>query len=325
MFFEPELNRFVLDNRAGVVDAPKMINVMGRHPEAENARINGVYNLCGVHAGRPLYYQNGVGVIKYSPKTDGWLIDCDGLAQPGLLTRLLTRIVTGDADAAYDKCSAWAYANGSSHPGNASLQWNVWNNGAQRHHLDRHVVATSAPVSVNVCGRDERLENADINGDYDLAQFYEARPVYEKAATHTSPALAMYFSLVNHTWVIDRNLCVRDSGTCVAYMDGSNVSDHPALNKPWKVFETARGDFNIDARVSVEEGFDLPSAMPSAYLPNPEHFDAFVGAQQQVGGQGMKRGYGMDSLAQSPQPKQARLGSQGGGWLRDTSRRLFGA
>jgi len=322
-FWEPDANNFVLDQRVGLVDAPRVINMFGRHPQAENSRINGEYQLCGVWAGKPLYHQPGVGVIKYSPKKDWWLIDCDGLAQPGLMTRLMT-FVTGDADSAFDRCNAWANAHGSAHPGHCSLQWFFWDTVGQSHHPDKSVVSTRAPVRVQVSGRDARLENADINGEYSLTTFYEDRPVYEKAGTQVMEPISMYFSRHTNTWVIDRN-GLTDSGVCVAYMDGQIASDDPTVNSAWKVYEASR-NFVLDTRMSVTALCDVPAG----YVPNDNQIDTFMGAVPSANAacHGLKRGYGVDafaSLAQSPQSKQARGPNQGGGWLRDTSRRVFGA
>jgi len=71
-FWEPERSTFVNDPSAGIVNAPEIVHVIWRHPQAENARINGTYHLAGIHERKPLYVQPGTSsVIRYSPKNLG--------------------------------------------------------------------------------------------------------------------------------------------------------------------------------------------------------------------------------------------------------------
>jgi len=320
-FWVTDANNFFVDPRAGFSNAPMVINILGRHQEAENSRINGEYQLCGLYEGKPLYYQPGAGFIKYSPTKDMWLIDCDGLsAQPGLMSRLMT-FITGDSDSEHNRCNAFAPAHGTEHPGHSSLQWYAWDSVGQRHHLDKNIVSIRYPVRVQVNGRDARLENADINGVYELTKFYEERPVYEKPGQ----SLSMYFSRPLSTWVIDRH-GVSDNGVFVALMDGQKCSEDPTVNSAWKVHECSR-NFVVDKSVSVI----APANVPPGYTASCDQSDAFLGEVPPTNAacHGMKRGYADDtqfaSLAQSPQPKHARGAGQGGGWLHDASRRVFGA
>merc|ERR1712136_604055 len=113
-FWELERRAFVPDPLAKAVVAPGMLHIVGRLLQAENARINGTYYLADVKDKRPLYVKPGThGVIRYSAKHDWWLIDCDGLEKPSIMTRLFHWILSGDSSAATDRCSAFAEARGT--------------------------------------------------------------------------------------------------------------------------------------------------------------------------------------------------------------------
>ena len=86
-------------------DSPTLLHVIGRAWGAENARINGTYRLVGAHEGRPVYAKPGThSVIRYSAKSDRWLIDCDGLQEPSIVSRLYQWVLNGAASAAGEIC-----------------------------------------------------------------------------------------------------------------------------------------------------------------------------------------------------------------------------
>ncbi|CAK0847695.1 unnamed protein product [Prorocentrum cordatum] len=123
-FWEPQVGKFSPDPATRTLTAPRMLHVMGRSAESGNARICGTYYLAGAWEGRSLYVQPGTQtVIRYSGKTDRWLIDCEGLAEPSLMSKLYHWILTGDTSAASERCTAHSQACGTQHPGFCDLQW----------------------------------------------------------------------------------------------------------------------------------------------------------------------------------------------------------
>lgn len=317
MIRESEQNEFVRDPALGVVVAPEIINVLGRHPQAFNAGINGTYHLAGVYDGRPLYVHPGTqAVIRYSAKTDWWLIDNDGVAKPSVASRLYQWVMTGDADRAYDACSAWAAARGTPHPGHLELEWHVYEQAGERHKLDPSVAVTSAPLVMRVSGRDVSRENTDVNGDFHFVGSFEGCPVYQKQGSQCS----MYFHKTASMWVIDRH-GVRASGACVACAEAHSGCEHPASTTlSWQVWEAAKGAFVRDPAIAV-------NARPgeSSGLPVQEPMPALGRRDEAVGPRGLKRGCGAEPGCvrdpHAPHAKSFRSESRGGSsWFG-----LFGA
>jgi len=315
-FWETQGRDFIVDPNAGLVDAPDVVHITGRDPSTEVARINGTYHLAGVHDGRPMYVQPGTqGVIRYSPRNDQWLIDLHGLAHPSLLNRLFQWVLTGDAEAAKDRCSAWTKANFCKHPGELDLKWNVFESALGKHILDEKVMATSAPMTVQVNRREDCSENFDVIGEYHFVGIHEKSPVYQKPDAQ----IYLYFSSSGR-WVIDRN-GVQDSGVCVAYVDGKS-GDPTKTHGLWNLFR--RGAFSPDMHMSVI-AVEVP---PPVDFPVAAHCEALPGGPfvaQNPAYHGMKRGYGVEQHlghpVHAPHAKFARTTSTGGsGWLR-----IFGA
>lgn len=263
-FFEPDRGGFVHDPAARVLEAPSILHIIGRAAQAENARINGTYHLAGVHDGRTVYVMPGTQyVIRYSSKRDLWLIDCEGLAQPSLASRTYNWIM--NSEGANESCCAYAQACGATNPGNASLEWQVWDTRRGRHIHDPSVRSIVAPLAVQVAGRDVHRENSDINGEYMLAGTQNGRPAYCKAGSN----FAIRFFPPLGRWVIDRE-GLRNVDTCVAYADMPD-SQHPAkAGIVWHVFETSRGLHMADPNVSVV----VPSDAPRQLLPQDQLLEA---------------------------------------------------
>lgn len=313
--WDAEKNEFALDMMTGALTAPAFINVVGRHPHAFNASINGTYKLAGVHECRPIYVQPETqAVLRYSGKSDRWLIDNDGVSKPSLASRFYQWVMTGDSDAAYESCSAFATANGAPHPGLLCLQWKVWEQAGARFKLDHSIVATSAPMSIQISGRDVRRENSDVNGDFRFVGAHGGYPAYQQVGSDYS----MYFSK-HGKWIIDRH-GMRDSGSCVACADPQDDSDHPPTKRVWQVFETMRGNFLPDPSLALHATYE----QVAAHMP-----DSSSEPRRDIAGppRGVKRGCGAEydfvHDAYGPQAKSFRaeqLHRGGSSWFS-----LFGA
>jgi len=254
-FWEPQRNGWMQDPATRTLAAPTAIHVVGRAANFENSLICGTYHLAGAHEGRPLYVQPGSQkVVRYSAKTDRWLIDVQGLKEPSLMSRLSQWILSGDAAAASERCSAFAPARGSLHPGFCALEWQVWESRGGRHVHDPLVRATTAPLALKVTGRDELRENGDIVGEYLLAGTHGGRPAYLKRGTR------MVIRYFGSRWVIDRE-GLRHSDNCVAYADDRDDIDHPAGASPWHVYESSRGAHLEDRQVEVEVSENAPASL----------------------------------------------------------------
>jgi hypothetical protein len=259
-FWEPQLGKFSVDLATRTLTAPRMLHVMGRSAENGNARICGTYYLAGAWEGRSLYVQPGTQtVIRYSGKTDRWLIDCEGLAEPSLMSKLYHWILTGDTSAASERCTAYAQACGTQHPGFCDLQWQVWDSLSGRHNRDLKVRATTAPLAVRIAGRLAASENSDINGDYMLQTTHLGRPAYQKVGGRTM----IRFWPPSGRWVIDRE-GLRNTDSCVAYADGPQQNnDHPPTDgAAWYVWETSRGGHFLDQGLAASVPADAPAELP---------------------------------------------------------------
>eukprot|EP00440_Ansanella_granifera_P060491 gb/GFBE01065565.1/.p1 GENE.gb/GFBE01065565.1/~~gb/GFBE01065565.1/.p1 ORF type:complete len:497 (+),score=55.70 gb/GFBE01065565.1/:1-1491(+) len=244
-FVEPQLGTFVFDADTRTLDAPATVQVIGRHPEAANARVNGSYALAGIMDGRPAYVQPGTRkLIRYSSRTDRWLIDADGLLEPSLASRLYYWIFRGDLNAAGDRCIAFAEAYGAEHPGLATLDWHVWE--SSTFVPDPWVRCTTAPLALQVRGRAAGRENGFLNGEYVLIGTHNGRPAYQKRGSNI---------VIRHwppnRWLID---CggLRVSDACTAWAESSPDSAHPADRcSVWYVWESCRGCHVQDPCIDV--------------------------------------------------------------------------
>jgi len=254
-FWEDSRKTFVPDPATRTLCAPTAIHVVGRAANMENGGICGTYQLAGAHEGRPLYVEPGSQkVLRYSAKTDRWLINVDGLKEPSVLSRLYQWILNGDSSTASETCNACAPARGSSHPGFCSLEWHVWHARKGQHLHDPLVRATTAPLALRVSGRDATRENCDICGDYVMAGTHGGRPAYLKSGTRTA---LRYWS---RRWVIDRE-GLRCSDNCVAYVEDPDDTEHPVGLAPWCVYESSRGHHLTDRSMRVAVADDAPLAL----------------------------------------------------------------
>jgi hypothetical protein len=301
-FWEAQRKTFVLDQSAGFADAPEKVRVLGRAPNTPGAIINGTYHLASIHGSRPLYVNMDTqAVIRYSTKNDWWLIDCEGLQKPSLLSRIYQWAWSGDIESAFDRCTAYCDAHGVGHPGDMDLMWHIWDPLSEQHKLDSDVMTTAAPHSLEVSGRDAIRENAEINGRYELSGAKKGRPVYRKVGSD----MALYFSRFNK-WVLDRH-GVSDNGVFVAYTEDTSAAELPG-QATWHVWDNARGTFVIDPAVSIAPlEFEKP-AYPILMDAPPSLVSAHRGVKRQPWMQHEGGGIGA-----SPRMKVARTAS------RDTS------
>jgi len=285
-FWEAARGVFLPDPRTRALAAPSRLHIIGRAAEAENARICGTYRLAGVHDGRPVYVQPGTHtVIRYSAKRDWWLIDCEGLTEPSLVSKLYQWMLSGDASAAGERCSAYAEARGALYPGFRALEWQVWSSSGGRHVFDPWVRATTAPLVLRLRGRDAARENGDIAGDYVLAGTHLGYPAYQQSGSQ----MAIRYWPPMRRWVVDR--CgLRNSDSCVAYADSAGDAEHPnTADCLWHVFETSRGIHLADPGLTLAVPADAPEDLglvagprvPTATAPGvhpPPFADSVQGA-----------------------------------------------
>mmetsp|Transcript_64285 Transcript_64285/g.139896 ORF Transcript_64285/g.139896 Transcript_64285/m.139896 type:complete len:508 (+) Transcript_64285:46-1569(+) len=268
IFWESWQKNWAPDPEVRVLTAPSVIHVLGRpgeEPTEGSASqllhqfVFGTYQLAGAREGRPVYVRPGTRtVIRHSPASDRWLIDTEGLTEPSLLSKLYQWILNGDASTASERCTAYAEACGTAHPGYAALQWQVWDPTVSRHATDVWMRATTAPLAVRVSGREQSRENADLNGVYNLVGTHLGRPAYHKEGT----TLAIRYYSPAGRWVIDRH-GLRTSDECVAYAAGPADAEHPAGSSlVWHVYENTRGAHLADPSVSVTEA-EAPAALRS--------------------------------------------------------------
>eukprot|EP00931_Biecheleriopsis_adriatica_P007112 TRINITY_DN108427_c0_g1_i1.p1 TRINITY_DN108427_c0_g1~~TRINITY_DN108427_c0_g1_i1.p1 ORF type:complete len:508 (+),score=81.37 TRINITY_DN108427_c0_g1_i1:76-1599(+) len=262
VMYDGRTARWIEDPSAQAVMAPSRVHVLGRHPQAYNARICGTYLLSGVRDGMPLYMKPGShAVIRHSNIKGRWLIDCDALAKPGFVGRFLQWIQTGDSSDAADKCSAFAESRGTSHPGHVELDWQVWEASQNRHVPDPCVRSTSAHRSLRLFGREVTAENGDICGDYELVGLHMGWPAYQKLGEETA------LRRQRKHWVVDRQ-GFRDSDTVVAWALADPDREQPADGMLWHVFQSSQGHHIADTAVGVA------SLVESVYEPDADSFAA---------------------------------------------------
>jgi len=247
MFWESIYRRFCPDPQTRAVIAPTSVHMIGRPAEAENPRINGSYVLAGIMEGRPAYVQPGTrNLLRYSSRTDRWLLDPDGLMEPSLLSRLYNWIFRGDPNAAGDRCAAFSEASGSAHPGMSTLEWFVWDSRRYSFKPDPQVRCTTAPLTIQVAGRGANRENAFINGDYFLAGVDLGRAFYQKPGT----PIIIRFWPQRSCWLIGRGLQPTDA--CSAFADCLPESEFPGdVCSAWYVYESIRGCHFSDSAIVV--------------------------------------------------------------------------
>ncbi|CAJ1327127.1 unnamed protein product [Effrenium voratum] len=257
MLWEAGRGMFCADPGMRALVAPTVVRMAGRRAEAENARINGSYTLAGIMEGRPAYVQPGTHhLIRYSSRTDRWLLDTDGLVEPSLASRLYYWIFRGDLNAAGERCAAFSEASGSEHPGSSDLDWFVWESRRGNFLLDQGVCCTTAPPSLQVSGRAGWRENEFINGEYALAGTYLGRVYYQKPGTH----IVIRFWPPRSCWLID-GLGLQPSDACSAFADCLADSESPAdVCSSWLVYEATRGSHLADPCVAVSPSGDDGSA-----------------------------------------------------------------
>jgi len=271
MFWETQLQSFCADPATRTLVAPSVVRILGRRQEAENARINGSYVLAGVIEGRPAYVQPGTRhLIRYSSRSDRWLVETDGLVEPSLATRLYHWVFGGDLNGG-DRCAAYANASASEQPGTTHLEWSVWESKRGCFIADPEVRCTTAPLALQVCGR-ARRENEFINGDYQLAGIHLGRVFYHKPGSQT----VIRFWPPRNRWLIDGN-GLQPSDACSAFADCTTDGEYPGdLSSPWSVYETARGSHLPDLQVTV---IPLGSGEEQHGLPNESVLSSTMGPQ----------------------------------------------
>lgn len=220
----------VRDPELLVTAAPSVVQVIGRSAGKENWALNGEYKLVGLHQGRVAYQKVGKTkhAIRYWALGDRWLIDLEGLRS------------------GVDTCNAYADARGTTHPGNVTLTWHVWDSNSGRHKLDSCLQAMVAPAVVELVGREAPKENVSMNGSYHIFGMHAGRPAYLK--TDGSGHALRYWPREDR-WLIDLD-GLRDVDVCNAYAEASGGYEHPGeLKIVWHVWETSRGRHLTDPSV----------------------------------------------------------------------------
>lgn len=249
--------------------APRLLHVRGRAVQAANYRINGEYHVAGIYDGRPFYSMAGTRfVLRYSAASDRWLLDCDGLCEQRSSifspSYWYNRLVRGDAE---ERCVAYAAAQGAQHPGQSALQWHVCYSSGQYQH-DSAVIATTAPLSVEVVGRDPSRDNYIINGQYLLVGGYYGRPAYQKPG---SRFVLCFYAPMSRWMIRDESV----EGDCAAWAHSDAEAEHPLQGlSSWYVHEPSRGvHFPDDAMrvLSAEEVVEGSQVMQPHRQQVPQH------------------------------------------------------
>lgn len=257
-FWASDRQIWVCDENAGAVDAPPLVHVVGREEQNGNSRINGTYEIVAVFEGRPMYWKKGTQqIIRYSPKSDNWLIQCDGVPKPSRLNRFFTWIFNGDCAATEDTCTAFANSHGINHPAHVGFGWQVYDNIGGNFKPDSGLLVTAAPLVVNVSSRGDGRRGDSINGMYTLIGSINGYPAYKNVGAD----LVLYH--FRHTrWLITRSVGMTAPGVCTAFADSQGEVDHPGgLHSGWHVWEDSRGHHLPDPSVSVRIAANAPEFM----------------------------------------------------------------
>jgi len=294
-FFEQHTNSFQTDPAVKSLPCPMIIHVIGRNPKSENAQINGSYRAIGAIDGRPVFLQPGTQkLIRFSAKSNRWLIQCEGPTEPSLLSKAYHWLFAGGC-VPEDRCNAFAEDCAAPHPGFCDMQWQVWEDSRGVHGFDPSVRCTVAPLAVQVLGREPGRENGEIGGDYVLCGTHCGRPAYSKPGT----TLAIRYWAPMSRWVIDVH-GLRNSDCCCAFVDDlGGVSEDPTLLRPWHVYASSRGCHVPDPGMVVV----VPESAPRTLVAEGSSVAA---ANSNLGIASMKRGGNSAFLSSSPEPPTKR-------------------
>lgn len=255
--WDSERGRHVRDTNLQIINAPRVVELVGRQAPKENTSMNGSYHITGMHAGRPAYVKvDGSGhCIRYWPREDRWLVDLDGLRDS-------------------DICNAYAEVHDSSvrsaeHPGCPNLTWHVWETSRGRHLTDTSVRALLAPHAVRVMGRDPYKENAGINGEYGLVSVLEGRPTYKK---QEGDHVIRYWPSEDR-WLIDLEAGFHGGDVANAFADARGADSPGNPDLIWYVWETARACHVVDDDVICEPVWSSHSS-PSQAMQHGAHSKA---------------------------------------------------
>lgn len=222
--WETSRKRHVADPGLLVTTAPETVQCEGRLIGKENDALCGEYTLVGLHQGKVAYQKLGTQhAIRYWPPGDRWLVDFEGLR---------------DADL----CNGYCDARGTSHPGQVSMVWHVWETTRGRHIVDEGVRTFVAPRSIEMLGRDTCLENHAVNGTYHLLGLHEGKPAYKQGSTgHT-----IRYWPAEDRWLVDAE-GLRDSDICNVFADACGT-DHPGYSHlVWHIWDSGRRRHMPDA------------------------------------------------------------------------------
>jgi len=259
-FFQADVGKWVFDQSSKTIAAPGIVHVIGHTTEIGCPMIGGSYMLVGIKDNYPLYNKLGSrSVIRYSATSDRWCIDCDGLKEPSILSKIYHWVLNGDASLASDKCHAFTDpCNGAPHPGYVQLRWNVFSSRRGSHVPEPQVRCTTAPLALEVIGRAQFDENADIVGCYNLHGTFNEKPLYVKHGTQ----MVLRYNAMHRAYVISRRGLTQDS-SCIAFADNSEDVDHPAqlTGQVWHVWQMQRGKHMLDQNLLVRVPENAPTYM----------------------------------------------------------------
>jgi len=258
-FFETLANNFQTDPAVKALPCPLFVHVIGRQQMACNGQINGSYEAIGAVDGRPMFLQPGTRkLLRYSAKCNRWLIQCDGPVVPSIMSKIYHWLFAGGS-VAEDRCSAFAQDVTAPHPGFCELEWHVFEDRFGEHRYDPNVRSTTAPLAVQVIGRDHTRENGSIVGEYLLCGTHGGRPAYVKP----NSTIAIRYWLPMHRWIIDLQ-GLRMSDCCTAFVDDpGRVSEDPTRLRTWHVFSKSRGCHTADPNLVVVEAENGPRSFPA--------------------------------------------------------------
>jgi hypothetical protein len=240
--FEGSRGQHLPDDQLRALVAPSTIEVVFQQPEK---RVDGTYNLVGLHEGRPAYAKEETShVIRYHPMSNRWLIDIGCFR-------------------ATAECIAFADAQDFSHPGSPSLTWHVWNAQQRSHAKDETLRTLTAPAAVEVSGLEARLANCCINGTYDLVGLHKGKVAYAKAGTQH---VIRYWPQWDR-WLVDIE-GFRDCNSAAAFADTSGT-EHPGdIALEWNVWDSSHGQHVLDPNMVVRETTRKSFALVPSYRAN---------------------------------------------------------